>query len=49
MKKAKYQTFIQLQNQIYLHYNSFSDKYILMNKYCHDIYENNSISLLFRK
>lgn len=43
MKRAKYQTVVELPNQIFLHYNSFSDKYILMNKDCHDKYDNDDI------
>jgi len=39
MKKTYYQFCTELENQIYLHYNTFSNKFMLLNKKKHDLFE----------
>jgi len=40
MKKNYYQICEEIDNGIYLHYNTFSNKFLLLNSRLHDIYEN---------
>jgi hypothetical protein len=46
MRKNKYQIWVSLNENLFLHYNSFSDKYILMNKDNHELYENSTPDIL---
>lgn len=43
MKKSHFQTYISIREDLFLHYNSFSDKYLLLNKKNHQLYETDSI------
>lgn len=43
MKKSHFQTYIPIREDLFLHYNSFSDKYLLLNKKNHQLYETESI------
>ena len=49
MRKNKYQIEVSLNENLFLHYNSFSDKYILMNKDSHDLYEQSTPEDLEKK
>lgn len=40
MKKNRYQTYINVDDGYYLHYNAFSNKYILLDEKKHSIYQN---------
>lgn len=40
MKKNKYQTYIELNKGLFLYYNSFSEKYLLLDESKHIIYQN---------
>ncbi|SEA10947.1 uncharacterized protein SAMN05216455_103197 [Segatella bryantii] len=40
MIKGKFQTFIQIQRDLFLHYNSISDSYLLLDEANHLLYEN---------
>lgn len=44
VKKSYYQLAAEVNTDIYIHYNSFTSEFLLMNKEKHDIYENNSPS-----
>lgn len=43
MKRIFYQTYEQIDENVYLHYNSFSDKFLLLNKELHTIYVEKSL------
>lgn len=43
MKKSHFQTYIYIREDLFLHYNSFSDKYLLLNEKNHQLYETESI------
>ena len=49
MKKSYFQTYISIREDLFLHYNSFSDKYLLLNKKNHQLYETDSIECVQSK
>lgn len=49
MKKSHFQTYISIREDLFLHYNSFSDKYLLLNKKNHQLYETDSIEYVQSK
>lgn len=46
MKRNKYQTFIEVDKGIFLYFNSFSSKYLLLDKKKHNIYQNSSLEYI---
>lgn len=46
MRKIKYQVSTSISDNLFLHYNSFNNKYLLLNKSMNDLYENESIDNL---
>ncbi len=46
MKKNIYQIYTQISNDLFLYYNSFSNKYLLLNKRNHDLYQKNDADKL---
>ena len=46
MKRNKYQTFIEVDKGIFLYFNSFSSKYLLLDEKKHNIYQNSSLEYI---